>query len=171
MTWVRPKPAWLIIATYGVVAIGLGIALPSWKAFAAARFGRPGLGNFYIVNIAMPLLIASLTAWYPRLRVALAGTLLAEMIFLLSLGLRPAGAPSRWAASTVSQLDPIVTIACVGYIVIAIAVVAMLRPFRRVGIPPDPDACKVCGYLLRERSSVRCPECGTPIAPASSRAT
>lgn len=160
MIYVRPRPWWVIALLYVLGAVAIGLAVPAMKAYAAARFGRAGVAVAFVVNIAMPLLIVVLSVAYPRLWVALVGTLAASLAFLLTVGLTPR-ISSDWLNSLVAQMGPILTVAIIAYHGLAAVAVGVQRPFRRVGIRPPADACRSCGYRLTGLGAAgRCPECG-----------
>jgi hypothetical protein len=159
MTFVRSS-WWLpILLAFAVGGAGMGLGLPAMKRFAATHYGRQGLAVFFVINIAMPLLVISLSALHPRYRVALGGTLLATLLFLLCAGLRPASLNLSAPASMIRSMGPIVFVACVMYHILAAGTVSLVNLKCRVGTPPDPLACVQCGYKLIGLAEPRCPEC------------
>lgn len=161
MRYVKPRPAWLILTAYIAGGMVIGLAKPAWMALASQWFGRAGLANAALVNVAMPLYIACLAWLYPSRRVAAAGAALAACTFVLCMGLMIPASVTRFLPSVLGQLGPIGTIACVCYLMIAWSAASAARIWRRVGLPPNPQACKKCGYLLTGNVSGVCPECGT----------
>lgn len=162
MTYVRPRSLILILALYVVGGLTVGFALPALKDFAAARFGRGGIAVAFVINVALPLLVVTLAAWYPRFSSALAGTFLSTLAFLAATGFVPPPLSSHWFRALIGYLGPILTVACVAYHLLAALTVVVLLPLRRVGNPPDPAACPGCGYLLIGINGGYCPECGGP---------
>jgi len=160
MTYVRPELQRYVLPAYLFGGLFIGAAVPPLKLFAAAHFGRTGYAVAFVVNIAMPVLVVSLAAVYPRFGVVLAGTLTATIAFLATIGLNAPPLTAGWLRNLLGQMGPILFVACIAYHLLAAGTVAVLRPFRRVGRPPDPAACIRCGYLLIGLIADRCPECG-----------
>ncbi len=158
MTYVSPRWIRLVLPLYALGGLTIGLLLPAMKALALQALGRSGLAVFFVINIAMPALVVALAAMYPRLIVTIVGGLIATIAFLSASGLRPPFG-IYWLADFVGQMDPIVRVATVGYLALGAFTVLLLRPFRRVGLAPDPSACS-CGYSLVGFQSDRCPECG-----------
>lgn len=161
MTYVSPKWIRLILPLYFLGGMTIGFLLPAMKAAANQALGRSGLAVFFVINIAMPVLVVALAALYPRLIVTIVGGLIATIAFLSATGLRPSFGV-YWLAAFVGQMDPIVRVAAVGYLLLGAITVFLLRPYRRVGFAPDPGACH-CGYSMIGSQSDRCPECGERI--------
>ncbi len=159
MTYVKPGLLRYVLPAYLFGGLLVGAAVPPMQRFAAAHFGRAGYAVAFAVNIAMPVLVISLAAVYPRLGVVLAGTFLATLVFLITRGLNAPPLNAGWLRSLLGQMGPILVVASIAYHLLAAGTVAVLRPFRRVGHPPDPKACS-CGYVLIGLTSDRCPECG-----------
>lgn len=172
MSYVRPELVRFVLPGYLLGGLFIGAAVPPLQRFAAEHLGRAGFAVAFVVNIAMPVLVVTLAAVYPRLSVVLAGTLLATFAFLVTLGLQAPPLNAAWLRNLLGQMGPILVVACVAYHALAAGTVVVLRPFRRVGHPPDPAACCNCGYLLIGLPSDQCPECGrrhsVSIEPASS---
>ena len=163
MTYVRPRPTGLVLLVYVIAGAAIGLAVPALKATAANAFGRSGLGVAYVVNVAMPLLVVVLAAAYPRLWVALLGTLLATAAFLGTTGIL---APGRgWPLIVARRIQPVLLLACIAYHVLAVITVLAVNPQRRVGRPVDPLRCAKCGYPLTGLTEPRCPECFTAFDP------
>ena len=160
MTYVKPERLPYVLPAYLLGGLLIGASIPPMQRFAAAHFGRAGYAVAFVVNIAMPVLVVSLAAIYPRLNVVLAGTLTATLAFLATIGLNAPPLTAGWLRNLLGQMGPILVVACIAYHVLAAGTVAVLRPFRRVGRPPDPAACIHCGYLLIGLPADRCPECG-----------
>ena len=159
MTFVRPQWIRLILPSYLLGGLTIGLFLPAMQNFANAQWGRAGIAVFLVINVIMPILVIALAAIYPKLIVTVIGGLLATFTFLFTTGLTPPKLSVNWLKDLVGQMGPIVTVATVGYLVLGVLTVFFLRPVRRVGYAPDPHACS-CGYSLIGLSSDRCPECG-----------
>lgn len=158
--YVRPRPALVLVGTYVVVAFALGALHVPLRAWAAGSLGRAGMGTAILVNLAMPALVVTLAAIYPRWWVALLGTFAATLVLLLWMGLFVPSFHRGWIIDTVLSMHPVLVVACPAYHVLAGATVIVLRPFRRVGTAPDPTRCRECGYDLSGLTEPRCPECG-----------
>ncbi len=135
MTYVKPRPIWFILAAYVFAAAGIGLSLPALKDFAAQRFGRDGLAVMVVVNGVLPLLIAALSAAYPKLSVALLGTFLATLAFLLTGGLKLPPAGQRSLLEAAGQVPPILVLACIAYHAVAAFTVIAVGNWRTVGEP------------------------------------
>jgi len=160
MTYVRPQLLRFALPAYLVGGLLIGAAVTPLKHLAATHFGRAGFAVAFVVNVAMPLLVIVLAGIYPRLHIALAGTLMATLAFLLAIGLKAPPLRGGWLRNLLGQMGPILVVASIAYHLLAAATVGVLRPVRRVGFPPKPDACSDCGYLLIGVAGLRCPECG-----------
>jgi len=160
MVYIKPERLRYVLPAYLLGGLLIGAAVPPMKLFAAVHFGRAGYAVAFVVNIAMPVLVVSLAAIYPRLSVVLAGTLVATLAFLVTLGLNAPPLTAGWLRNLLGQMGPILVVACIAYHVLAVGTVAVLRPVRRVGRPPHPAACIHCRYLLIGLTADRCPECG-----------
>ena len=73
--------------------------------------------------------------------------------------------PPQSLPSLARDAGQILSIACLGYALLAGGTVWLVRRWRCVGLPP-PDRCYQCGYMLRGLPEPRCPECGEPFDPA-----
>jgi hypothetical protein len=162
MTYVSRKWWLTVLLAFAMGGAAIGLGLPGMKKFAAAQFGRAGLAVFFVINIAMPLLIVSLSALHPRYVVAVCGTMLATLLFLACTGLRPSGLGANALTATIRSMGSILVVACFMYLVLAVGTVAVANLRWRVGIPPDPLACVKCGYKLIGLPAARCPECFEP---------
>jgi hypothetical protein len=132
MTYVKPWPTWGVLAAYVLGGMAVGLALPPLKVWAGAALGRSGLAVAFVVNIAMPLVVVALAAAYPKLGVALLGTFLATVAFLLFGGQEFPRLGGEWLVATMRQTHPILVVACVAYHVLAAVTVLFVRPWRRV---------------------------------------
>ena len=162
MTYVRPRPVWLVLLAYLCTGAAVGLALPLLRAVATAQLGYRGFGVALAVNIVMPLLVVALAAAYPRLWIALLGTLVATLGFLICGGQKFPPFGPGWILLTLRSMRPVLVVACVAYHVLACITVLAVRVLRRVGVPPDPRCCATCGYPLVGLTEARCPECSTP---------
>lgn len=165
MTYVRPRPLWLVLLPYIAGGIAFALALPALRMAAGNAFAKRALGNFYVINIALPLLVVALAAWYPRMRAALLGALTLSLAFLLTAFTPNPQWNVGWLSNYLVSLSPIVIVACLAYPVLGAVTVGVVRWFRRVGPPPDPTLCRACGYSLIGLPEPRCPECGSPFDP------
>jgi hypothetical protein len=161
MTHVKPRPWWSALLVYAAGGAAIGWALPTLKTLGAAHFGRSGLAVAAVVNVAMPLLVVTLAAIYPKLWIALLGTFAATIAFLALGGQYFPRFGEGWLYIFVQQMRPVLVVARVAYHVLAGITVLAVQPVRRVGTPPDPRRCTTCGYLLVGLSEPRCPECAT----------
>jgi hypothetical protein len=107
------------------MAIGWG--LPALKHVAGATLGREGLAVAFVVNLAMPLLIVTLSAACPKLWVAVPGTFLATLALLISGSHFSPRPDQHGLTAVVQQLHPILVVACVAYHVLAVVTVLMVR--------------------------------------------
>jgi len=128
MTYVRPELLRYILPAYLLGGLVVGAAVPPMQRFAAAHFGRAGIAVAFVVNVAMPLLVVSLAAVYPRLGVVLGGTLTATLAFLVTIGLNAPPLTAGWLRNLLGQMGPILVVACIAYHGLAAGTVAMLRP-------------------------------------------
>ncbi len=165
MTFVKSRPWWAVILVYAAAGSAIGLALPALKGMAASSMGRSGLAVAFAVNIAMPVVVVMLAAAYPRLWVALLGTLLATIAFVLTGNRALPSFQSGWLVRMIQAASPILVVACIAYHVLAGMTVGVVRTWRRVGTPPDPNACPTCGYSLVGLTEPRCPECFAPCTP------
>lgn len=121
---------------------------------------HPGTFVALIVNFMIPLMFVATALFYPRPRIAVAGAVLALLAFTLERMFESNPAVWQWNLRLFrAMLNPIVTVGTMISGAIAIATCFSIHPFRRVGVPPAPDACHNCGYDLG-KEIVRCPECG-----------
>ena len=86
MHYVKPRPTVAIVLIYLAGGLAIGAALPWFKDFANTLFGRSGIAVAFVINVAMPLWIVMVSAIYPRMWIALAGTLAALSGFLAGMG-------------------------------------------------------------------------------------
>ncbi len=140
MRYVKPRPAAFVLAAYVLAAAAVGLAVPALKAQAAERFGREGVAVMLVVNCVMPLLIAALSAAYPKLSMALLGTFLASLTFLITGGLNLPAAGAHGLLDAAGQIRPVLVLACLAYHAIAALTVAAIRPWRTVGGPLLPGS-------------------------------
>lgn len=164
MTYVRPRPWWLIVLIYAAVGLLLALSVPVLKAFAISKYGRVAIAIFFLVNIALPVCVAALSLLYPSFRTALGGTLAMTVAFLAATGQIPVPTSTDWLFMIVRRMGPIMFAACICYHLVALASVGAMRAVRRVGYPPDPNRCAKCNYPLAGLNHDRCPECFTPFA-------
>lgn len=143
----------------------MGLALPAMKAYAASQLGRAGLAVFAVINVILPSVIVGLAALYPRFSVAVVGTFLATLAFMLAAGMGPTMITSPYVRSLLQSIGPVGTVAFVIYHILAAGTVVVVRFWRQVGAPPDPRACTYCGYFLVGLKEPRCPECAKPFDP------
>lgn len=166
MHYVPPSRWSIALFLYFASGLTLGISqLP--RLFG--NFGlKPGIGTALIINILVPLVVVAVTVWYPRKRTAAPGAILAYAGVLLGMRLLAEWRFWIWPASFVTtSISPIAVVGSLVCALIACAVVAMIAPWRRVGLPETDDGPRcACGYPLRGLSG-SCPECGAPIAPLS----
>ncbi|MBI5865569.1 MAG: hypothetical protein HZB38_13885 [Planctomycetes bacterium] len=159
MHYIRPRPIWATLTPYVIGGLIVGLTAPTLQSLAAAQFGRPGVGSMVIVNLILPALFVGLSAIYPDWRVALGGTLLGSLLFLLLTGHR-GSLSSQYLVTFIRSMRPVLFVACIAYHVLAFGTAMLVSRFRRVGEPPHPQACPQCGYLMIGLPSQRCPECG-----------
>lgn len=169
MTYVRPRPWWLIVLIYAAGGLLLALSVPVLRAYAISRYGKAGFAIMLLVNIALPIWVAALSLFYPSFRTALGGTFAMVIAFLAATGQIPLPRSSDWLYVIVHRMNPIMFVACVCYHLVALASVGAMRVVRRVGYPPDPNVCENCGYLLAGLNEERCPECFTPFKGRKSR--
>jgi hypothetical protein len=161
VTYVRPRSPWLVLGIYVLGAVAIGVALPWLRGWAGQHWGRRGLGVAFAVNIAMPVWIVAISAAYPKPWTALVGTFLATLAFVTTGSyLAPLLSGGPWWAP-IRGMGPVLVAACLAYHVLAVMAVGAVWPRRRVGRPPDPMCCTVCGYSLKGLPEPRCPECFT----------
>ena len=162
MTYVRPRPWWLILLIYSAGGLLLALSVPALKSLAVSRYGKAGIAIFFLVNIALPIWVATLSLLYPSFRTALGGAFLMTVTFLAATGQIPLPTSTNWLFVIVRRIGPIMFAACICYHLVALASVGAMRAVRRVGHPPDPNRCAKCGYQLAGLNEDRCPECFTP---------
>lgn len=158
--YVKPRPAWSVLLTYVAAGGLLGLLQPLLTSFAQTHLGRGGLANFALINFVLPLVVMLLSALYPRWWVAGLGAGLLGLAFPLCTGKVGIPFSGRWLATYLNQIGPIYFVASLVFVLLAVGTVGALRGIRRVGVPPDPRACRSCGYLLVGLTENRCPECG-----------
>jgi hypothetical protein len=132
MTCVQPRSPWFILAAYVLGGTAVGLVLPSLKGSASATFGHPGLAVAFVVNIAMPVVVVALSAAYPKLGVAVLGTFLATLAFLIAGGHEFPRLSGAWIIEWARQMQPILVVACLAYHVLAVVTVLLVRPWRVV---------------------------------------
>lgn len=161
MKYVKPRPAPLLFMLFSIGGMAIGFSLPWLKEFARDRVGRAGLAVAFVINVAMPVWIVAISAWYPRHWVTVAGAFLASVAFYGALGFSLPAATTHWLSDLIRDLGPIPTIATLGYLGLAAGTSWVVGKFRRVGAMSDPAACPNCSYLLIGSNRDRCPECGS----------
>lgn len=166
MTYVQTSRWRAVLITYVLSGATIGLCLPLMKNYAASHFGRSGLAVFAVINIVLPSIVVGLAALYPRLSVAVGGTFMATMAFLLAAGMGPTMITPPYVRSLFQTIGPVGTVAFGIYHILAAGTVFAVTPWRRVGSPPDPRACRHCGYILTGLKEPRCPECAKPFEPA-----
>jgi len=128
MAHLKPWSTWFILAAYALGGTAMALALPALKGLAGVAFGRPGLAVAVVVNIAMPLVVVALSAAYPKLGVAVLGTFLGTLAFLVRGGQELPRLSLDWFGEAVRQMHPILVVACIAYHALAVVTVLVVRP-------------------------------------------
>ncbi|MBS0187833.1 MAG: hypothetical protein JSS51_07175 [Planctomycetes bacterium] len=120
----------------------------------------PAAATMALVNFLLPLLFVLTAVFYPRPAFALPGVALALGGACITRAMQMNPMPWQWSLGMlVARVHPITLAASLCSGAIAAAACFATQPMRKVGIAPDPRACRHCGYLLDEEMR-QCPECG-----------
>ncbi|MBI3832826.1 MAG: hypothetical protein HY287_00690 [Planctomycetes bacterium] len=131
----RPIPAWLVLSLYAVSGLGIAVLVPAFKALGSSCFGRSGYGVAIVVNVVLPLFFVVAAAWYPKWSVALPGTFLTILVFMLATGMLPTSLSGDWIGSF-RGMEPVFVIACIAYFIISFITVAIVRTMQHIGATP-----------------------------------
>lgn len=129
----------------------------------ATRSGAPAqVGIVVMANVLYPLGIIACAIWFPRVWLVPLGALLALIAFTVTRGVRHDWHVWLWPPGFLFQqiLHPVIVVGSVVSVGLGMGAAALIRPWRRVGLPDEHERCPACGYLLRGVTSGRCPECG-----------
>jgi hypothetical protein len=145
-----------------VFASGIGY----WLTSLVVRARQPPTMDIFVaINVLLPLAAAVLALAFPRFRTALVGAVLLNAAFVLTRLLFID--PRFWGwtpGSVLNRISPFHVAATIGCMAVGGFVVAVVRPWRRVGLADEHLRC-ACGYLLTGIESPTCPECNAPIDP------
>lgn len=159
MRYVDPK--WWKLTLASCFAAGALLNLAWMEFFANYLFGRAGLGTFSSVNFILPVIVGFAAYCYPKVRVAAMAAFMAFLGYLCVGLFKAEPQPWRWNVPVMMQaLHPVLAVACVGYMVLAMTTAAFTKKYRRVGREDDRFRCPACGYLLVGVRAGVCPECG-----------
>ena len=160
MRYVPPRSWPLALGGYALAGILPG-ALDGILRGQLVRWNLPPAAAIVIlVNVVLPILFVLTAAFYPRPALVLPGVLLALCgAVLVRIALSgPSSLPPSTGYFPV-RLHPITVVATLISGAIALATCFATMPLRSVGVPPDPKACRTCGYMLDDQMR-QCPECG-----------
>ncbi len=151
------------LAAYALGSLALGYAIEGVGAFLRARGIAGPWAVVVTVNLLFPACLALIAVFYPRPRVVLAGCWVSVLCFTTGMSL--AQNPRFWTwtpPAFLQAVHPVVLAAAGAATIASFGIVRLLRPWRVVGVRPDPAACKGCGYHLGGLPGKPCPECGRP---------
>jgi hypothetical protein len=123
---------WLVLPTYLVGGLVLGLADPNLGRWIQQLGTRPGVATAVSVNVLLPLLAVALGVICPRLGTVWLGALVMAGAFAAGLAVRylPAG---PWdVAGFMSAIPPVLVMACVGYAILGTIAALVTRAVVRL---------------------------------------
>jgi hypothetical protein len=161
MRYVAPDRWKSVILLYLAWGAVVGAAATPMQMISQRQTGRGAIGIMIAVNLLLPLGAIALAVWYPRVRIAFPGGLLAGAAFIIERIAESNPSFWQWTLKYVGlHMHPVSVVAAIGSAILASVTAMIVSPFRRVGLADQHLRCPRCGYLMSGLTSAGCPECG-----------